>query len=227
MKIKRILIVFYFTWICVLKAQYKEYSVIAGAGISSAGNYDAGLFVSYNGNPGLLGLNYIPKPGYSLGIYKILKNRNKNNVFELGMNAYLGMFRLEYQVVSSTTPRKFESFTRSSNLLFGYGGPGFNFMRQLKESKWNLVAGVDLHILFFGKLSNPKFDSFEYLQIAMPDGRPLLSRFLVMPKLGISYSFRKLDIGLNLQRTVNPFLLIDVFTRKRITYLNVNARYGF
>ncbi len=208
------------------QAQPKGYSVTINSGISSLGDYDAGLFVYHQGKPGLLGLNYLPQAGVSVGAYKQLSTRPKSK-FDLGLLAYYSRIELQYQVVSSMEVREFEPFKSSSQLNFGYYGPSFRYTHKIKDSKWNYEAGLDALFLGLSGLTSPQFDSLNNIGISSLSGKPNLPRLLVMPSFGITYSMKNIDLGIHLSQSLNTFLTASTFHGKQLMYLNLGAKFRF
>lgn len=201
-----------------VQAQKKGYAISMNSGISSLGSYDDGLFVYYQGQPGFLGLNYLPKPGLSFGGYKNIYHNPKNTI-DLGINSYFSAITLQYQVVSSW----FESFKSSSKMYFGYIGPSSNVNRKLGASNWNVDFGLDILFRVRSGLESPQFDSLHYLQLSSLSGKPYIPGIIIMPKFGFSYSLKDFDLYLHWNQGINKFIQVNSFPEKRIMYLNFGA----
>jgi len=207
-------------------AQPKGYSVSLNSGISSLGDYDAGLFVYYQGKPGLLGLNYLPQAGVSVGAYKEFVKRPKSTL-NIGLLAYYSRIELQYQVVSSLAVKEFEPFWSSSKMYFGYFGPSFRYIHKINDSKWNYEAGLDALFLELSGLSSPQFDSLNYIEVSSLYGKPNLPRTLIMPSFGITYSMKNIDLGFQISQSLNTFLTAATFREKKLTYYNFITRFRF
>jgi hypothetical protein len=209
-----------------VNAQNNNYSISVNSGITSLGNFDAGLFVFYQGKPGFLGLNYLPQIGLSIGVFKTILQTDKEKI-DVGINTYLSSINLEYQVVSSIVTQEFEPFWSKSKLYFGFIGSGFCYSHKIQNSKFNYNLGFDFLFKVYDGLKSPMFDSLNYLQLSSPNGKPNLPTLLFVPYFGLGYSFKKIEIYAHWNQSINTLISVSNFRGKQVMYFNIGAKFDF